>query len=180
MSKIFVMSDNHHFHNNIIKYCSRPFKYAEQMDECIINNINAVVKQNDELYILGDFSLSNDYEKLYVLFSRIKCTRLYLIKGNHDSRSVLKLPWIWVKDYNELYYKEYMFCMMHYPIKIWNKKHHGAICLGGHSHLKINEFKERYMDVGVDANNYTPVDLDTIIEKMKNITDYSNAHHSRE
>jgi hypothetical protein len=40
--------------------------------------------------------------------------------------------------------------MMHYPIKIWNHKHHGAICLGGHSHLKVNEFKERYMDVGVD------------------------------
>ena len=70
--------------------------------------------------------------------------------------------------------------MMHYPIKIWNKKHHGSICLGGHSHLKFNEFKERYIDVGVDANLYFPVNFEDILNKMIPIKGYELSHHNKE
>lgn len=119
------------------------------MDEALIKNYNSVVSNDDHVYFLGDFSMSNDANYLNYIFHRLHGKKL-LIKGNHESKNCLKLPWEWVKDYHEMSYKNSFFTMMHYPIKIWNHKHHGAICLGGHSHLKVNEFKERYMDVGID------------------------------
>lgn len=164
-------------HTNIIKYCNRPYKISQEMDEALIKNFNSLVSNEDHVYFLGDFSMSNDPGYLNYIFGRLNGKFKYLCKGNHDSKNVIKLPWTWVKDYHELNYNGTMFCMMHYPIRIWNKKHHGSICLGGHSHLKFNDFKERYMDVGVDANNYTPVNLDFILNKMSPITNYKNSHH---
>lgn len=173
----FAVSDLHFGHSNIIRYCMRPYKSSQEMDETLIKNYNSVVTNDDHVYFLGDFSLSNDPTYLNYIFHRLNGKLKYLIKGNHDSKNVINLPWNLVTPYHELYYKDSFFCMMHYPIKIWNKKHHGAICLGGHSHLNQNEFKERYMDVGVDANSYFPVDLDTIIDKMRPITNYNSSHH---
>ena len=174
MNKIFFTSDTHFFHTNIIKYCNRNFKSIEDMNEIFIQNWNSVINVNDEIYHLGDFGFGT-IEKLLYIFSRLNGKK-FLIKGNHCDKSI-KLPWEWVKDYHEMTYKDTFFCMMHYPIKIWNHKHHGAICLGGHSHLKVNEFKERYMDVGVDANSYFPVDIDTIVYRMSEITNYKLSHH---
>lgn len=178
--KTFAISDCHFGHANIIKYCKRPFRYAQEMDDTIIKNFNSVVSNDDHVYFMGDFSMSNDPGYLNNIFYRLNGKLKVLIRGNHDSRNVIKLPWYRVDYYNELYYKDVLFCMMHYPIKIWNKKHHGSICLGGHSHLKVNEFKERYMDVGVDGNNYFPVDFEDILSKMLPIKGYELSHHGKE
>lgn len=45
---IFFTADLHLGHENIIKLCQRPFKNIEQMDNALIQNWNAVVKEEDE------------------------------------------------------------------------------------------------------------------------------------
>ena len=164
--KTWVCSDTHFFHSNIIKYCQRPFNSIEEMNENFIQNWNSVVKPNDTIYHLGDFGFGS-LEKLSYIFSKLNGYKI-LISGNHDKDS-LQLPWNLITPYYELKYNGQLICMMHYPIKIWNKKHHGSICLGGHSHLKTNEFKERYMDVGVDCNEYFPVDINKIVDRMSKV-----------
>jgi calcineurin-like phosphoesterase family protein len=52
---IWFTSDTHFGHNNILKFCKRPWNTVEEMDEALINNWNAVVGTNDIVFHLGDF-----------------------------------------------------------------------------------------------------------------------------
>lgn len=78
----FVIADTHFGHENIIRYCDRPFESVEQMDEALISNWNKKVQHDDIIWVLGDFALgSKDYTK-----SIIKSLngRKRLVLGNHD------------------------------------------------------------------------------------------------
>ena len=48
-------SDYHFSHFNIISYCDRPFKTAEEMNKIIIRRHNERVKPDDTVFFLGDF-----------------------------------------------------------------------------------------------------------------------------
>lgn len=50
--KIFLTSDLHLDHKNIIKYCKRPFKNVHHMNGIIIRNWNSTVGKNDKIYIV--------------------------------------------------------------------------------------------------------------------------------
>lgn len=79
----FVIADPHFDHANIIKYCNRPYADVAEMNKDLIKRWNAVVRKEDKVYILGDFSLGREaVEKITPKLNGIK----YLIKGNHDTR----------------------------------------------------------------------------------------------
>ncbi|MBC8408324.1 MAG: hypothetical protein H8E12_06305 [Rhodobacteraceae bacterium] len=44
---IYFTSDLHFQHENIIKFCMRPFKTVETMNQGLINNINSRCKSED-------------------------------------------------------------------------------------------------------------------------------------
>lgn len=47
---IYFIADTHFNHENIIKYCDRPFSNAKEMNEYIIQKWNSVVKEDDIVY----------------------------------------------------------------------------------------------------------------------------------
>ena len=49
-TNIFFTSDTHFGHEAIIKFCSRPFKDAHEMDEVMINNWNNKVGPDDLIF----------------------------------------------------------------------------------------------------------------------------------
>jgi calcineurin-like phosphoesterase family protein len=59
MQNIFMISDMHFGHKNIMLYEVRPFKSVEDMDNSIIQNWNKVVGKNDKVFVLGDVSFYN-------------------------------------------------------------------------------------------------------------------------
>jgi calcineurin-like phosphoesterase family protein len=79
---IWYTSDLHLGHANIIKYCDRPFKSADEMNRTIVNNWNSVVKPEDRVFVLGDVALGKINESLE--FVRELNGQKLLIPGNHD------------------------------------------------------------------------------------------------
>jgi calcineurin-like phosphoesterase family protein len=80
-SNIWFTSDPHFFHANVIKYCDRPYASVEEMNEALIANWNSVVKPEDTIYCLGDFSLA--YRPVELFTRRLNGIKV-LIPGNHD------------------------------------------------------------------------------------------------
>lgn len=169
---IYFTSDIHFDHLNIIKYCNRPFKTTTQMNERLIDNWNKTINANDEVYILGDFTMKGATLANEML-AELK-GRKNLIVGNHDlflkSSNFEEFRFEKILDYYKLKYQNEVFILCHYPFLEWDMKHKGSFNLHGHSHnnkeynLKNQADKLKRFDVGVDANDYTPVSIDYIIE----------------
>jgi calcineurin-like phosphoesterase family protein len=78
---IFFTSDTHFGHQNILKYCLRPYSSIEEMQEALITNWNSRVSNDDTVYHLGDFSFHERYVESIV--PRLNGTKILLL-GNHD------------------------------------------------------------------------------------------------
>src|SRR5258706_15269140 len=59
MPDTWFTADFHFGHANIVRYCNRPFATVDEMDQAILERLNASVKINDMLYFLGDFCMGN-------------------------------------------------------------------------------------------------------------------------
>ena len=68
--EVYLTSDLHFGHKNIIKYENRNYNTVEEMDEDFIKKWNNKVNNNDLVYILGDFSwyfcIMIKYHDLYI------------------------------------------------------------------------------------------------------------------
>jgi calcineurin-like phosphoesterase family protein len=83
----YLTSDTHFGHDNIIKYCDRPYADVWEMNRDMINKWNERVTILDEVYFLGDFCLK---PKFYEVLPRLRFKKMYFIMGNHDRKSALK------------------------------------------------------------------------------------------
>lgn len=94
---IWVTSDTHFNHANIIKYCNRPFSSVEEMNETIVENWNKVVSWDDIIYHLGDFALG-DKSLIPNILGRLN-GRVKIIMGNlmlklgNEDRLITALFW---------------------------------------------------------------------------------------
>lgn len=82
MPDIWVTSDTHFGHANIIKYCDRPFDDVSHMNEVLVENWNATIKPQDKVYHLGDVFMGG--EKGSSVLHRLNGKKR-LIMGNHDT-----------------------------------------------------------------------------------------------
>lgn len=173
MKRIFFTSDTHFAHNNILKYENRPFKDINDMDNSLIVNWNNKISSTDDIYILGDFSFG-DKDYTLKLLNKLNGNK-FLIKGNHDyvlKDSEVRNKFAWVKDYYVLKHNNMKFVLFHYPIQVWDCKHHGAVHLYGHIHSNLGNHSMEYniqnsYNVGVDVNDFTPIELNEILKKIR-------------
>jgi calcineurin-like phosphoesterase family protein len=192
LERTFVTADHHLKHTNIIKFCNRPFANAEEMDQALIDNWNRIVRENDLVFHLGDFTLEN-FDVARKFFAQLNGKIMVL--GNHWHHDRRWLP----KEYFGplvLEYPDYVdeighvqvvppivvleipqgknsyplaITLCHYPLAVWDRKHHGAWHLHGHSHGQHQyPVDELAIDVGVDAPgmNYHPISLRGVLHLM--------------
>lgn len=168
---LFFIADTHFGHENIIRYCDRPFDSVSDMDDILIKNWNSRVSDEDTVFILGDmfFKSENEEEILKQLRGKKR-----LLVGNHDE------SWMKKFDYSKYfesvdYYIEmkegnrYM-TLCHYPMMSWNRYTDGYM-LHGHIHNAIYvDFwpyiaaRKNIFNAGVEINNYMPVTFEELKE----------------
>lgn len=171
-------SDTHFSHANIIKYSNRPFNSVEEMDRALIANWNAKVGQYDVVRFLGDFCFS-DLEKGQSYFDQLNGVK-HLIVGNHDKTAVQIKGWKSISQFEEIKVEGQSITLCHYAMRVWNKSHHGAWHLYGHSHGSLpDDPNSRSFDVGVDCHAYQPLNMDDISRIMKRKTWKAVDHHAK-
>lgn len=160
----------HFSHQNIIKYCDRPFSSVREHDEAIIKNWNFVVAPDDTVYHLGDFMFSQSVETVENMVKRLN-GHIHLIYGNHDKKAVRRARGFASKsDYKRITVDDNKIVLFHYPIARWDCRFHGSIHLFGHTHGTYEPPKgDLAIDVGVDNNNYTPISYSDVIDKIDEI-----------
>jgi calcineurin-like phosphoesterase family protein len=159
-------SDEHYGHANIIKFCNRPFANIYEMQETLIDNHNARVKDGDYTYHLGDlFWRTVTIREAQAILDRLN-GKHFLILGNHDEvAKQLAGRFEWVKDCVMTGPKPGVW-LSHYAHRSWPNSHKGSYHLFGHTHNVLSDFRYSH-DAGVDANNFTPRSWDEIDTRMK-------------
>lgn len=163
----FFTSDLHLGHENIIKFCKRPFNTIKGHDETIIRRINERVWRNDELWILGDFTLKKDYETVRCWRNQLTCDTVHLVWGNHDH--FLPDPlFVRQEDYCLITVEGQQFFLCHYPMRAWPNSHRGSWHLYGHVHGNLADTPHLLtLDVGVDTHEFYPWSFEEIAAYMK-------------
>lgn len=154
----------------------RDFTSTEEMDETMIARWNSVVKPEDSVYHLGDFVINRRFMSVGHRLNG----RKRLVRGNHDlfkTQEYLDIGFeeiygVWVDS------KAGIICS-HIPIhpesiksgwiNVHGHLHYGRVRLGQYSDKyfpKMPPIDKRYVNVGVEMTNYTPVTLDQIREMV--------------
>ena len=202
---VWVTSDTHYNHANICRGTTswrkpdgsipiketRDFKNLDLMNDTIVNNINSIVKEDDILIHLGDWSFGG-FESIQKFRDRVICKNIHLIFGNHDhhienNRDEVQELFTSVSHYNTLKIGKIEIQLMHYPIDSWNNLRKGAMHLHGNCHLPNDKRlgKGKRIDAGIDGHlEFRPYhlmrELVPLLNKQPIHSEIEKDHHTDE
>lgn len=150
---LFLISDTHFSHANIIRYANRPFSSPEEMDEELIRRWNSVVRPSDHVYHLGDVAMRRSHLQIIKRLNGHK----RLVWGNHDI-----YDW---KSYREVGFEKCVGirvidnCILtHIPIHPESLARF-TMNIHGHTHTNGSP-RGRYLSVCCEMIHYTPISLE--------------------
>lgn len=164
MEEIYFIADTHFGDDNIRRYENRPFENTAQMEREIIKRWNDTVKEDDRVYVLGDFG-ADKYEK--ELLDKLK-GKLYLVKGNHDEYSndyYRNAGFIEVYDLPVIL--EDFWILSHEPLYINSNMPYANIFGHVHNSPIYKTYSRQHYCVSAERIDYTPVSMKHIIKKIK-------------
>ena len=169
----YYIADTHFGHDNIRRLSHRPFQSIEEMDETLIKNWNRKITDEDDVYILGDFSFKGKDPIFYL--KQLK-GRKHLITGNHD-KAILKNPdcrklFVEIADLKTIQDGENRIVCCHYPLVEWDGYYRNTLHFYGHVHNNFHNETVAYAsrmknayNVGVDVIGFEPKTAKEIIGK---------------
>jgi calcineurin-like phosphoesterase family protein len=176
--KLFFTSDPHYGHENILKYCHRPFSSIEEHDEELIRLWNETVPEDGIVFILGDIGFCSE-TYLKTILNRLH-GKIYWIIGNHDWRRItpgimnrfecITQQMVITVDNKLVYLNHFPFLCYpdsdrHPVYQFFGHVHSGP--LSGSSDIsRLVHLNKRQYDVGVDNNEYKPISFQDIMKKI--------------
>lgn len=178
-SRIYIISDHHFYHSNIIQYQRPEFDNITEMNEYIIKCHNSVVESDDIVIFLGDFCFKKSARK--DLLKQLNGYK-YLLLGNHDDEDLKRC-------YGNLGF-EGVFTnavkinnafLSHYPLRpnefdnlnfqLLIKEFNKSNGINYHGHLHTDDIGEKpFINVCCEAQNYRPL----LIGHTKELTQTSD------
>lgn len=187
---IYIVSDTHFFHRNIIEYCDRPYDNIEIMNEDIVNKWNSIVKEDDIVFHLGDVGFGL-VEQLQPIVHRLNGHKI-LLRGNHDMNRgtiswtnigfefVYKKGIISLQDFNELIMEMYGQKFVNFSDWEDNEilfSHSPKQCddnvlnIHGHMHnvpLDPNTYNlMNHICTSIEMIDYKPISLDEVLSRAE-------------
>ena len=193
METIWFTADLHADHTKIVEIYNRPINinkndligigehnisnpsYKRLVNEAnnnwiIKDVINKYVKKTDDLYILGDVTMSNK-KNADKFIDRLNGNK-HLISGNHDKNIKHSTRFSEITQIKDFRFKrdniDITIILCHYNMLSWNKRIHGSWHLFGHTHCRPIEGQAiMSFDVGIDRIGiYRPYNLYEICQIM--------------
>ena len=177
--KVYFTSDTHFGHENIIRYCNRPFRNAEEMNAELIRRWRETVPEDGIVFHLGDFAHGGS--RLWNDILHALTGRKYLILGNHDMKSL-----------RQGYMGQFEHVAQQMTTKVGGQtivlNHNPFLCYGGsyrdvwqlfghvHSgpashtgldHPRLQMLFPMQYDVGVDNNDFRPISFAEVKAKIE-------------
>jgi calcineurin-like phosphoesterase family protein len=192
---IYFTSDLHIGHSNILIYDKRPFASVEEMNESLVANWNATVTDEDTVYFLGDFSMSDQIARIYMPKLNGK---IIWVCGNHDP----VFPRTGKKAKKREEHLQFFFknskvvsvsvgpvCIQHNGVSIkmshfpyhneyadaryaeyYPRRGKEELLLHGHVHIS-HKRKDNMINVGCMHWDYKPVSIDKLLEYWRSDED---------
>lgn len=186
-SMVFFTSDTHFGHQNIIRFCNRPWATIAEHDQALIDNWNAIVPEDAVVFHLGDFCYKGGGFPTIQHLKGLLRGQIVLIRGNHDPdtrkrQNIQNLQQLFAGVYDQLQIEVegQRILMSHYPLLTWPHAYgeHPTWQIFGHIHLRksitgSDAFiveqccRPTQYEVGVDLNGYKPVSFQNLKERIK-------------
>ena len=166
---VWLWSDLHFGHKNIIRFSDRPFDDVEQMNEYLVANFNDYVGPNDISIWVGDIAFGNDTFANNILD---QCNGYkILIVGNHDfnKRKVRDLNFDEIHLLNHIEIEGVDLVLTHYPmfnLPLPYINVHGHIHAGA-SHDGPSDSSLQHINVNCEFHSYRPINLNDLIKTAK-------------
>ena len=186
MSSIFLCSDHHFSHSNILTFTNadgsnvRSFDSVEHMDETMVENHNRVVSPKDKVYFLGDVAFT---KTALAIVARLNGEKI-LIKGNHDQEKLTEYQKYFKDVRGSHQFSGLLFT--HIPVHCdslgrWDANVHGhlhtnQVMLPNNGVSVVRDRVDpRYYCVCMEQINYTPITLEEAKKNIKNRLEASSS-----
>ncbi|MBR2987432.1 MAG: hydrolase [Clostridia bacterium] len=165
---IYYLADTHFGDGRVMMLAKRPFSEVEEMNRALIERWNRRVSSADDVYILGDFAVSDAVacEILPLLNGR-----KHLIVGNHDSALTTSLTaFESVSQLQRIDDNGRCVVLCHYPLLSYENSIYGGYQVFGHIHNNPDDIATRFvrqlsrsLHAGADMTGFAPKTLDELI-----------------
>ncbi len=167
MKETWFTADQHFYDDRALAW-GRKFASVEEMNATLIEYHNTLVKPVDDVYVVGDFAYCDSERKVDAVDKILNQLNgyIHLIAGAHDFPIVIRANFRTVERTGQKFLKRggNTFILNHHPMISWSYKNHGSWHLHGHCHGNRKEDGlHRRIDVGVDAWDYRPINMDDLI-----------------
>jgi calcineurin-like phosphoesterase family protein len=163
---IYLISDLHLGHANIIRYCARPFLFpdVQEMDHVLIKNWNYTISPQNRVYYLGDLRYGRDAVPAQQYLRKLK-GRIIFINGNHDDPVPGSVPSV------TLEHEGILFHLVHDPAD--SPAHFEGWVIHGHHHncnlctYPFIDYTHKRINVSAEVIGYTPISLQEICSRIR-------------